>query len=298
VSKQAAYDLMIQATSCWQGGLWSDALGEKGEDRIAGINERCHAVLRAIVASGDDYYPLRAVEPRIVDAIAKKVRALGEASVEEQPHAAELAALLTTIADASRETIDARRAADVVKDDVAGQPQVDVRNADKVAAANKLRAGAALDRLLHVNAGPFTDEARDVGTLMALDRIEIARGLPKHLKIYAVRTALEDVYGVAAPAVSDDAAAPIPSGTWLSYLTQVAAAAGHPVPSDARDPQNREPLAWTGVLEGFADRLRAGASRFPPGTPLGDVRAAIVARLGDEFRGERVIYEAHAPAFR
>jgi hypothetical protein len=297
VSKADGYNLLIQATSCWQGGLWSDALDEHGEDRIAGINERCHAVLRAIVAPGDDYYPLRAVEPRIVDAIAKKVRSLAEGSEQERPHAGELAALLTNIADASRETIDARRAADVVKDDVAGQPQVVVRNADKVAAATKLRAAAALDRLLHV-AGPFTDEAREVGTLMALDRMEIARGLPKHLKIYAVRTALEDVYGVAAPAVSDDAEAPIPSGTWLSYLTQVAAAAGHAVPSDARDPQNREPLAWTGVLEGFADRLRAAASRFPPDTPLGDVRAAIVARLDDEFRNERVIYEAHAPASR
>ncbi|HZU85700.1 MAG TPA: hypothetical protein VE987_22390, partial [Polyangiaceae bacterium] len=85
--------------------------------------------------------------------------------------------------------------------------------------------------------------------------------------------------------------------TWLAYLTDVAAAAGHPVP-DARDPQNREPLAWTGVLEGFADRLRASSADFGADTPLGNVQRAIVARLDDEYRRERVVYEAHAPADR
>jgi hypothetical protein len=122
--------------------------------------------------------------------------------------------------------------------------------------------------------------------------------LPKHLKVYAVSTGFADVFGVRAPEVSDDAPAPIKSGTWLAYLTDVAAAAGHPVPSDARNPQNREPLAWTGVLAGFAEKMGADASRFPAGTPIGDVQRGAIARLDDEFQRERQAYEAHAPADR
>jgi hypothetical protein len=41
-------------------------------------------------------------------------------------------------------------------------------------------------------------EAHVIGTLHAIDRLEIARGLPKHLKIYAVVEAYLDVFGVPA----------------------------------------------------------------------------------------------------
>lgn len=313
--KASAHGLVTEATSCWMGGLWSDALGESGRERYAGIERRCNALLHDVdVTSGEReraiadrvpppqpeeaYYPLRAVEPQIVDAVAREVRARAERDPAEAPHARDLVALLHAVAAATRETIHARRAADTVKDDVLGQPSAAARSADKTDAAARLEAGEALDALLHADAGIFTDEARTIGVMSALDRMEIARGLPKHLKVYAVATAFADVFGVTAPAVPEPASAPIPSGTWLAYLTDVAAAAGHPVPSDARDPQNREPLAWTGVLEGFADKLRADGSLFPGGTPLGDAERGIIARLDDEFRSEREAYAAHAPADR
>jgi hypothetical protein len=294
----SGHDIVMQATSCWMGGLWSDALGERGDERFARIEHRCDALLRSVVGPGDDYYPLRAVEPRMVGVLAQKVQAAAEQNPTETPHARELVALLRMVADTMRETIEARRAADVVKENVTEQPQIEIRNAAKVAAAAKLQASGALDALLRFDAGPFTDEAHAIAVLTAVDRMEIARGLPKHLKVYAVQTAYGDVFGVAAPALPRDAAAPIPTGTWLAYLSDVAVAAGHPVPGDAHDPQNREPLAWTGVLQGFADRLRADTPRLATGTPLGDVERAVVARLEEEYRNERVVYEAHAPADR
>jgi hypothetical protein len=297
------------------GGLWSDALGERGDDRYAGIERRCDALLRDVdVTRGEQrralddhvpppapeeaYYPMRAVEPHVVEIIALEVRARAERESHGVSQARDLVVLLQTVAAAARETIRARRAADVVKDDIQGQPSSATPGADRVAAATKLRAGEALHALLHADTGAFTDEARAIGVLSALDRMEIARGLPKHLKIYAVGRGYADVFGVAEPAVPDDAAVPVRTGTWLAYLTEVASAAGHPVPADARDPQNREPLAWTGVLEGFADRLRSDGPRFATGTPLGDIERDIIARLDDEVRNERQAYEAHAPSDR
>jgi len=314
-AKAPGYALFIQATSCWMGGLWSDALGETDDARTAGIDRRCNALLRDIdITAGEReraladhvpppapeeaYFPLRAVEPHVVEAIARKVEERAARDPVEAPRARDLAVVLRAVALATRETIQARRVADLVKNDSREQPDVAERIADKGSAATKLRREEALDALFHVDAGAYTDDARAIAVLSALDRMQIARGLPKHLKIYAVRGAYGDVFGVPAPAVSDDAARPIPAGMWLGYLTQVAGAAGHPVPGDARDPQNREPLAWTGVLEGFADRLRADAFHFPAGTAVGDVERATVTRLDEEYRKEREAYEAHAAADR
>jgi len=197
-----------------------------------------------------------------------------------------------------RETIDARRVADHVKDDARAQPDIVARNADKDSAAVNLQRGEALDALFHVDAGPYADDERALGALIALDRMQIAHGLPPHLKIYVVRTGFSDMFGVSAPVVSAEAAAPVPAGKWLAYLTEVAGAAGHPVPGGAHDPQNREPLAWTGVLEGFADRFRADAFHFPSETVLGRIESATASRLDEEYKNERASYEAHAPADR
>jgi hypothetical protein len=313
--KAPGYALVIKATSCWMGGLWSDALGETDNARIAGIERRCNELLsdiditagerpRALAdhvpppAPEEAYYPLRAIEPHIVDAIARKIEERAAQDPDEAAHVSQLVAVLRAVAAATRETVQARRAADVVKDDRRTQPDVLESNADKSSAAPKLERGEALDTLFHLDAGPYTADVRAIGVLGALDRMELARGLPKHLKLYAVRAGFADVFGVLTPVVSDDAARPTPSGAWLAYLTQVSGAAGHPVPNDAHDPQNREPLAWAGVLKGFADRLRADSFHFPPGSALGDIERAIALRLGDEYTDERATYEAHAPADR
>ncbi len=314
-ARAPGHALVTQATSCWMGGLWSDALGETDEARTAGIDRRCNALLhdidlaaaergRALAdrvpppAPEEAYYPLRAVEPHIVDALAHKVEERAARDAEEAPHARDLVVLLRAIAAAARETVQARRAADFVKDDIRAQSGAAEKTADEAAAATKLGRGEGLDSLWRADAGVYAHEARSLAILTALDRMQIARGLPKALKIETVRTGFADLFGVSAPAASNDAANAPPEGTWLAYLTEVAGAAGHPIPTDARHPQNREPLAWTGVLEGIADRLRADSVVFPTGTPLGDVERAIAIRLDAEYADERAAYAAHAAADR
>jgi hypothetical protein len=225
------------------------------------------------------------------------VQTRSERDPSRTPAPDSLLKLLRAVADAARETIDARRAADVVKDDGLGQKSIPVRNADKIAAAAKVQRSAGLHGLLHLDAGPYTAESRSLGTMFALDRMEIARGLPKHLKIDAAAVAFADVFGVAAPPLSGDAAAPIRTGTWLAYLSDVASAAGHPVPTDAHNLGNREPLAWSGVLEGFADKVRTDAARVPA-TPLNEVERRVVARLDTEYRNDRQAFAALSPADR
>jgi len=312
---KSGYALVIEATSCWMGGLWSDALGESGDARTAGIQGRCNTLLRDVdITAGEreraiadrvpppppeeGYYPMRAVEPHIVDGIARSAEQRSSRDPVEAPQAGHLVVLLRAVAAASREGIEARRAADVVKVDQQAQPDLAARTADKDAAATKLQRGEALEALFHLDAGRYRDDARAIAELLALDRMQIAHGLPLHLKIDALRVAFAAMFGVSAPSVSAEGARPIPAGMWLAYLTQVSGAAGHPVPGDARDPQNREPLAWTGVLEGFADRFRADAFHFPADSALGQIQRATTARLDEEYRKDRAWYEAHAPADR
>jgi hypothetical protein len=287
--------LVIAATSCWLGGLWSDAVGEKGDARDAGIRRRCDDILLEVGDSRKEpiaYAPLRALDARTVDRIADRVARAAHDDPREAPQASTLVALLRAVAAASRETVDARRAADKVKQVFETVPPGEEwRN--KEAAAPELRHSAALHALL-THGGPYGEEARVIGTLDALDRVEIARGLPKHLKIYAVEGALLDMFGVSAPELSTNAAAPIKTGTWLTYLTKVAAAAGHPVPAEAKSPQNREPLAWNGVLEGIADRLR-GTHTEPS---LDAVTTSIVARIDQQSSRARAAFEAHRPSDR
>ncbi len=294
------------------GGIWGDALGQDGDSRVSGIEQRCDALLREIdvtrgekeraradgvppPAPEEGYYPLRAVEPHIVDLIAAEVAARAAKDPVDGPNRQNLVTFVRTVAAATRETVEARRAADVVKGDVLGQSVSPAYAADKADAASKLEARAGIDALLALDAGPFTEEARAIGLLTAVDRTEIARGLPKHLKIYAVGAPWSDAFHVDTPTVSPLPATPLVSGTWLTYLTQVAAAAGYPVPGDARDPQNREALAWSGVLEGFADLLHTSTAHTA-GTPreLADVANAVARRLNEEFGRDREMYEAHA----
>jgi hypothetical protein len=114
--------------------------------------------------------------------------------------------------------------------------------------------------------------------------MQIARGLPMHLKVYAVEGVFSDVFGVLPPFMPADAAAPMKNGTWLSYLSTVAAAAGHPVPAIAQEPVQRETLAWTGVEQGFADRLRAVGPYVSNATPLALVTYRVIDRLDEQFQ--------------
>ena len=72
-------------------------------------------------------------------------------------------------------------------------------------------------------------------------------------------------------------------GLWLSYMTDVAAKAGHPVPAAATIPREREPWAWSGALEGFADKTREVTPKLAPGSEIAKVAAAVTKRLDDEW---------------
>src|SRR5579859_1705515 len=294
----SGHDLVMQATRCWMGGLYSSALGETGKARQQGIDMRCDDLLASLGRTHEEaYYPLRAVEPDVVADIAWHVRDLAGASLGEAQHARALVRLLYGIADAMRETIDARRAADVVKGAAEVRAPSPERRAGEDLAAAKLLQGHALRALFHLQAEPYDGEARAVALLGALDRMEIARGLPMHLKVDAVGDAFDAVFGVSPPPVVGPASAPLPGGTWLGYLLEVATAAGHAVPADSRDPVDHEPLAWSSVLAGFADKLHADAARGTGGA-LAPLEQSTAARLDDEFRIERALYQARLPVER
>jgi hypothetical protein len=276
------------ATSCWLGGLWSDAIGEHPDAREPAIRRRCETVLDAIGASPvGAYAPLRAVDPRTVQTIASRIHTVALHDEFDTPNADALVDFFYAVADASRENVRARHAADKVKQIFESFPNAEDRRKNKIAAAPELHHGFALHALLN-RAGLYAAEARVIGTMMVLDRMEIAHGLPKHLKIETLAGPFSDLFGVAPPKLPADPSSPIRTGTWLAYLTSVAAAARHPVPPDARDPQNREPLAWNGVLAGIADKLRS--ARSDPG--LDAVAKGMVDRLDDQHRGEVAVFQS------
>ncbi len=253
--------------------MWADALGEQGDDRQAGIDRRCSSLLDEVgEAPFQTYASLRAVDARVVVRLEAQLRTRGSSA---------FVPLLDAVANAARENLRARRAADAVKGGYAGGEDAEAqRAADKATAAAPLRESEALRALLAYH-GPAAEDARAIALVFALDRMEIARGLPKHLKVYAVEGAFYYVFGVAPPKGSAQAAAPIPTGTWRTYLERVATAAGHPVPASATDVFDRETYAWTGVLSGFADRL----AKTHPAEPISDVSRRIDERIATERAG-------------
>ena len=273
VAQQHGDGLVVAAASCWLGGLWSDALGEKklawSDTRTPGIEKRCHDVLEG---NG-----IRVVDPQAVDAVARKV---DDAAAR---------ALLRNVAMAARENSQARHAADRVKMDVGDDTTTpSERKTDKVSAGPVLRKADGVVALLRDN-GPYANDAHAIGLLFALDRVEMARGLPMHLKVDLLGAPLQELFGVQAPSVPNDDSAPLPKGTWLTYVSQVATAAGHAIPQAApREVGHREPLAWNGMLEGFADKLRALEPRIAEPS-LGKVMGSVTSRLDDQYKTERSV---------
>jgi hypothetical protein len=186
------------------------------------------------------------------------------------------------VAAAQRENNAAHAAAEAVRGDLKNRPpEPETLSKDEAAAVSPFRAHAALDALLKLDAADLTAEAHALGLLAAMDRLELARGLPKHLKVYAVADALQLVFGVAPPSVPSDATAKLTPGVWLGYLADVARAAGHSVPEKAPSAREREPWAWGGVVEGFADKLRADAPRLRG--PFAPIAGAVVKKLDAEW---------------
>ncbi len=302
--------LVMDATSCWLGGLWSDALREPGRQhldvasasdaRVTDEERRCDGVLVHVYGAGDPihYRQLRAVEPRVVDDLAARVRSVADNDRTDRPHAEELVKLLRTVADAERENLMARDEADAVKNDAVGVNLRSERATDKTLAAQALRRTRGLEALLSLDAGDLSHEAQAIGLLCALDRLEIARKLPEHLKVYAVGGPFLQVFGVQPPQVPADPTLPVKTGTWPSFLLDVANASGHVIPAAATRPIDRESLAWGAVLQAFADRLRVQAGAVSTHTPLPLVLGRIADRLEQEDRNLIVLFEAEKSARR
>jgi hypothetical protein len=284
---EAGHNLAILATACWFGGIWSDAEGDTDEVRASASDARCHDVVRRVYGRDDDerYHQLRALEPSVVGDIAAKVETLAKEDADDAPRSQVLAQVVQAVAAAEREAMLARRAASRVKRDLDREP--DKLSADDAAAVDPLRDTRMLEALLKLQAGDFTHDAHALGMLAVLDRVEVARMLPRHLKLYAVGGVNQLLFGLPIPDLAADPARAQKKRTyWLDYLVDAAKATGHPVPDAVKIPKKREPLAWGGMLEGYADKMRVDIDGLAKDTRLHNVASVVVQRLDAEYHAE------------
>jgi hypothetical protein len=194
---------------------------------MKGIETRCQDLERRVWAGAQDkthYEQLRALETNSVADVVAKVDETAKSDHVDDATRDALVRLTSGLADEERELMLARRAADRVKRDLDHEPEK--LNADEVAAVGPLRAHAKLDALLKLDAGGLSREAHALGLLGALDRVELARGLPKHLKLYAVADEFQALFGVTVPDVPQDATRKLVPGTWLRFLSDTASTVG------------------------------------------------------------------------
>jgi hypothetical protein len=299
VTRDEAHGWLVAAVGCWLGGVWSDAEGAAEADRIDASKQRCRTLVHRLYDDSDEqshYEKLRALDQSAIADISAKIATVAQNDAVDRERVEQLQQLLQAIAGAEREAMFARRSANDIKNDIAvAQPSVK-RKADELAAVGPLNADEAFEALRVLDLGNLSHEARAIAILYALDRMETARSLPTHLKVYAVARPFAAIFGVASPQVSADASKPIKGGIWLSYLMAVAKAAGHPVPEKAKAHRDQELMAWGGAFMGLADKLGAEAEHFADDGELQRVAKAVARRLGIEYRAsEAAIREAPRP---
>jgi hypothetical protein len=274
----------LHAAGCWFGGLWSDAEGALPEERRAMGEKRCMSLVSRLYGAEDRarFDQLRIIDDGVLNRIAQEIDTLAKSDATDGARKDNLGRLLRALAAAQREANDAHVAADTVKGDLKNRPpEPDTLSKDEVAAVKPLRAHAALEALLKLDAGDLSPEAHALGLFCAMDRMELARGLPKHLKVYAVGDAYQLVFGVKPPDVPSDVTAKLVPGVWLGYLADVARAAGHPVPDKATAPREREPWAWGGAVAGFGDKLKSDTPKLSG--MMAKVAGAVVKKLDAEW---------------
>jgi hypothetical protein len=285
--KEEGHRYLVSVAACWFGGLWGLTDGESSESRKEAHQARCHEVVKGTYGSDDlaHYEKLRALEAGEVDKVATRLEGLAGRDPVDAPRKEALVKVLRAFAEAQRENLFARRAADKIKRDLAGDKEPTKLTKDEVDAVEPLRAHKGLEALFNLASagGDLGPEAHALAVLTAMDRMSDARGLPKHMKIHAVGAAFGLLFGVAAPDTPSDATKPLKPGAWLAYLSDVARAAGHPVPDTAKTPKEREPFAWGGVLAGFADKLEADAPRVAATTDLSKLVPVVARRLKQEY---------------
>ncbi len=295
-TQEEGHKLLALTASCWFGGQWSDALGEQDQVKTAGIETRCKAVEQAVWKADDKVHleQLRALEQNAASDVVAAIDLASRNDAVDGPRRDKLVKLAQALAAATRETMLARRAGDRVKRDLDHEP--DKLSADETSAVGDLRSHAKLESLLKLDAGDLTKEANALGLMLALDRVEVARGLPKHLKLYAAGDAFQVVFGVTLPDVPSDATKKLVPGTWLKFLTDTATAAGHPVPATAKTPREKDALAWGGMQQGFADKLSADADGIAGTTDLARVVTNTLHRLQTEASAQQAAEATEHPA--
>jgi hypothetical protein len=284
---EAGHNLAILAAACWFGGIWSDAEGDSEQTRGQATEARCHDVVRRVYGSDNDdhYRQMRAVEPSVVGDIAAKVEVLAKEDADDAPRSQVLGQLVQAVAAAEREAMFARRAAARVKRDLDHEPEK--LSADDAAAVEPLRDTRMLEALLKFQGGDLTHDAHALGMLAALDHVEVARMLPRHLKLYAVGGVNQLLFGLPIPDLPTGIGpGKRPKLFWLDYVTAAAKAAGHPVPDTVKVPKKQEPLGWGGMLEGYSDKLRADIDGLAKDTRLHNVASVVVQRIDAEYRAE------------
>lgn len=286
-TREEAHKLVVLAASCWYGGLWAEALGEQGPMKQAGIQARCDDVARRVWKAEDKVHveQLRAFDGNAVADVTANVDLLAKNDSVDGPRREALLKLTAALADALKETTFARRAGERVKRDLDHEP--DKLTADEAGAVSPLREHGKLEALLRLDAGDLSKEAHALGLLCALDRVELARGLPKHLKLYAVADEFQLLFGVTVPDVPQDGTKKLVPGTWLKFLSDTASASGHAVSDKAKTPRERDALAWAGMLEGFSDKLKADADGVATTTDLSKIVTVTLHRLETEYKAQQ-----------
>jgi hypothetical protein len=292
--RPAGYKLGLLATACSMGGVWSDAEGVPPSDWRNRDDQRCKDLAVSVYGRFDParYEQLRAGDAQAVSDLLAKIRATEPAATRERT-----VSLFRDVAAAMHEGMLARRASDRVKVDYDADAVEAKMTDDERTAAKALFQHGALDRLLATTDATATDR-RLLGLLAAMDRMEMARGLPKQLKFYALGHVLTTVFDVAPPPTDalKPTAIPLP-GTWLDYLSGVASRAGYPASdSPALTHKMRETLAWTGVGRGFADRIRRQVATLPNAAvpELSRIATEVAARLEKERATAETMSKAHA----
>jgi hypothetical protein len=294
-STEEAHKLLVRAASCWFGGMWADALGEQDDVKQAGIETRCKEVERRVWSADDKAHleQLRALEQNASSDIVAAIDLATKNDAVDGPRRDALVKLAGALEDAVRETMLARRAGERVKRDLDREP--DKLNADEASAVAPLRAHDKLAALLKLDAGDLTKEANALGLLCALDRVELARGLPKHLKLYAAGDTFNLIFGVTLPDVPQDATTKLVPGTWLKFLSDTATAAGHPVPATVTKAREKDALAWAGMQQGFGEKLAGDADGIATSTELSKVVTTVLHRLETEFSAQQAAATTEQP---
>jgi len=280
--RPVGYKLGLLAAACALGGVWSDAEGIPPNDWRTRDDQRCKDLVASVYGRfvSARYEQLRAGNEQAIGDLLAKIRATEPAATRDRT-----VALFRDVMAAMHEGMLARRAADRVKIDYNADSVETKLTADERTAAKALSKHGALERLL-VTTDATASDRRALGLLLAMDRMEMARGLAKQLKFYALGHVLTVVFdSPPPPAEALNPTAPPHPGAWLAYLSGVAARAGYPTAnSPALTNKMRETLAWTGVGHGFADRLRRQIATLPNAAvpELSRMTTEVADRLDDE----------------